>query len=203
VPTILWARHGQNVANLTRTLSHRVVDLDLTATGERQARQLASALAALPGPAVGQIVCSPLRRARQTAEIVAAALQVPIRAELDDLREVNVGRLDGRSDAGAWRAYDAVLAAWRRGDYAARFPGGEDCRELSARLGRALEVALAGPPALIVAHGASLRAALPLLAGCRDPGTDLPVGGFATLRASTDDGGGLTVRVESWPGEPR
>ena len=36
VAEILWARHGENVANLTRTFSYRVFDGDLTDVFELQ-----------------------------------------------------------------------------------------------------------------------------------------------------------------------
>ena len=35
---ILWARHGQNVANLTKTFSYRVFDGDLTDAGRPHGR---------------------------------------------------------------------------------------------------------------------------------------------------------------------
>src|SRR5215469_4578026 len=93
VAMILWARHGQNVANLTDTLSHRVFDGELTGTGRQQAEALAGQVAALSGAPIGQLICSPLRRARQTAQIVGGRLGLPIACELEDLRELNVGVL--------------------------------------------------------------------------------------------------------------
>jgi broad specificity phosphatase PhoE len=113
--TVLWARHGQNVANLTGTFSHRVFDGELTPAGRRQAQDLGDLLAAADGP-ISLLVCSPLRRARQTADIVGQRLGLPVAMELDDLRELNVGVLDGRGDAAAWACYEQVLAAWRAGD---------------------------------------------------------------------------------------
>jgi broad specificity phosphatase PhoE len=213
VADVLWARHGQNVANLTRTLSYRVFDGDLTDVGRGQARELGQRLAAGSGDRIGLLACSPLRRARQTADIVGQRLGLPVAMELDDLREVNVGELDGRSDAQAWEIYAAVLAAWRAGDTQARFPGGENRDELCARLRRALtavarvsvggrsRVAAHGAVAgrsLIVAHGANLRAALPCLAGEPDPGADLPTGAVAALHVHP--GGSPVARLVSWPG---
>jgi broad specificity phosphatase PhoE len=131
---------------------------------------------------------------------------VPVVAELEDLRELNVGDLDGRSDAQAWQTYSAVVAAWRAGDLSARFPGGEDCTELCRRVLRAM-VTVAGLPALprssgartlVVAHGGALRAAVPSLTGEPDPGSDMPTGSAAVLRVLPD---GMTppLRLLSWP----
>ncbi len=200
--TILWARHGQNVANLSRTLSHRIFDGDLTDMGRRQAADLADRLAAAPGQRIGQLICSPLRRARQTAQIIGERLGLPVTSELDELRELNVGALDGRDDQAAWDTYGAVLAAWHAGKPEVRFPDGEDYGELCARLRRALDIAARAPAAsatLIVAHGASLRAALPGLTGEPDPGSDIPTGDFATLQVDPGDLG-RPVRLSHWPG---
>src|SRR5580692_9913654 len=210
---VLWARHGENVANLTKTLSYRVFDGDLTDVGRGQARELGERLAAADAGQVQLLACSPLRRARQTAEIVGRRLGLPVAMELDDLREVNVGDLDGRSDARAWEIYAAVLEAWRAGDTQARFPGGENRDELCARLRWALTAVARGAAAgrspavahggedgrsLVVAHGANLRAALPCLAGEPDPGADLPTGAVAALHVHP--GGSPVVRLVSWPG---
>jgi broad specificity phosphatase PhoE len=197
---ILWARHGQNVANICGTLSHRVFDGDLTRTGRQQAAALAERLAA-QDDRIGRVVCSPLRRARQTAEIIAARLGLPVAAELDELRELNVGRLDGRSGPQAWAAYNAVLAAWTAGQSRARFPGGEDFAELRARLRHAMITVASGPGhqiSLIVAHGASLRAALPALTGMADPGSDLAPGAVASFDISIGPAG-PGICLLAWP----
>lgn len=200
---VLWARHGQNVANLTDTFSYRAFDGDLTEVGRRQAQELSDLLAAPTVDPIGLLVCSPLRRARQTAEIVGLRLGLPIAMELDELREVNVGTLDGRNDAQAWDTYTRVLAAWQAGESRARFPDGEDCDELCTRLRRALAAVArkaGNATSLVVAHGANLRAALPCLTGDPDPGTDLPPGGLAAMRVDLDRLLNASVQLLSWPG---
>jgi probable phosphoglycerate mutase len=89
----------------------------------------------------------PAAPARQTARIVSARLLLPVAAELEELREVNVGDLDGRNDDRAWQAYEATLAQWRAGELGERFPGGESGDELAARIGGALRMiaSWAGP----------------------------------------------------------
>jgi probable phosphoglycerate mutase len=198
VTIVTWARHGENLANVTRTFSFRVYDESLTGLGCRQARDLAARLAA--GPAADRIVCSPLRRAAETAAILAEALGTADVTADENLREVNVGSLDGRNDPRSWDTYNSVLDAWRHGDYAARFPDGEDCADLAARL-RAAFTAMTGQgddQVLVVAHGANIRAALPLLAAVSDPGYDLPTA--STARFLTSPGhAGIRLRLLSWP----
>jgi len=199
---VLWARHGENEANLSRQFSYRRLDLDLTTVGRAQAGQLAGALderlRELSRPPA--LFASPLRRAQQTAEIVAGRLGGDVET-LDDLREVNVGDLDGRSDPEAWKIYESVLDDWRRGDHDRRFPGGEDRHKLCARLAAALchiATQARSRPAVAVAHGANLRAALPGLARVQDPGVDLGTGQFADLEVGVGAAADGNVRLLRW-----
>jgi broad specificity phosphatase PhoE len=115
----------------------------------------------------------------------------------DNLREVDVGSLDGRNDVRSWETYNSVLDAWRHGEYAARFPRGENCTDLAARL-RAAFTAMTGPASdqvVVVAHGANIRAALPLLAAVPDPGEDLPTGGTARFTVSPGTAGARVCLV--------
>jgi broad specificity phosphatase PhoE len=195
-----WARHGENVANMSRTFSYRVFDGDLTDRGIAQAQDLADRLRAA-ADGYGLLVCSPLRRARQTAQVVSARLELPVAAELDDLREVNVGELDGRADHSAWRVYEAVLAAWRSGQLSQRFPGGESGDELVARTRRALASITAqagGMDAVVIAHGASIRAAVPVLTGQPDPGRDLATGDVARLSVTCGHGMAVQIALRTW-----
>ncbi len=226
--TVRWVRHGQNLANLTRQLSHRVVDHPLTDLGVRQAEELAARLADGP-PVIGPVYSSPLRRARQTADIVAGALELEVET-VPEFREINAGRYDGRSDDEAWAVYDKVLAAWSAGDRTAGFPAGEDLDGLVQRLRTGLTRIVSAhrtgtggaEPAgscLVVAHGASIRSALPLLlAGTPAPTCDIPTGDFAEFELtlgpvdsgsgpgsdrgpdeSDVDGARLTGRLVRWP----
>lgn len=195
-----WARHGENVANVSRRFSYRIFDGDLTDRGARQAGELAALLQAAGHP-YGLLACSPLRRAQQTAQVVSARLGLPVWAELEDLREVNVGDLDGRNDDEAWRIYDAILEAWRSGQLDDRFPGGESGHELAGRIGRALHVIAerAGTDdAIVVAHGASIRAAIPALTGQADPGADLPTGAVASLTITPGPGPAAGIALAAW-----
>jgi broad specificity phosphatase PhoE len=195
-----WARHGENVANLSGTFSYRVFDGDLTDRGIAQARRLAERLHAATD-CYGLLVCSPLRRARQTAQIVSGQLGLPVAAELDDLREVNVGELDGRADDSAWRVYEPTLAGWRSGRLSQRFPGGESGDELAARTRRALRGIAAqagGADAVVIAHGASIRAAVPALTGQPDPGRDLATSDVARFAVTCGQGSAVRIALTAW-----
>jgi broad specificity phosphatase PhoE len=196
---VYWARHGENSANLSRRFSYRVYDGDLTDRGVAQAEQLADTFRAAEHD-YQQLICSPLRRARQTADVVSARLGLPIAAELEDLREVNVGDLDGRNDAAAWRCYDAILTDWRGGRLDRRFPGGESGHELADRIRRALH-AVSGQTsgnAIVIAHGASIRAAVPALTGQPDPGADLATGALARFTVTRMPDARPTIVLASW-----
>lgn len=156
---VYWVRHGENPANVSGQFSNRRVDLDLTGRGVVQATQAAEFLAAQP-MGTGPVFSSPLRRALQTAEIIAARLGRPVEV-LEDLREVDLGDLEGRSDAAAVDQYWDVLASWRAGDRSRSFPGGENHLQMAARIEAALErvtSASAGQPGVVAAHAGLLRA---------------------------------------------
>jgi len=86
---IVLARHGQSHGNLDRSLGP---DTDLTDLGREQARRLGKWLAE-QRYAFTALYCSPLRRARQTAEIVNEHFGLEIVPD-PDLRETEVSYLD-------------------------------------------------------------------------------------------------------------
>ena len=151
--TIYLVRHGENPANLTKEFSHRVVDYPLTEKGVLQARQTALVFQARP---VDAVFSSPLRRARQTADIIGAALNLPVMEE-ESFREINVGALELEPPTPAnWQLHNGILGAWLRGDAAQCFPQGEDYRSLLARMQRGLAAVTAEPThrnVVIVGHG--------------------------------------------------
>lgn len=83
---ICWLRHGESTWNAAGRLQYGDPTPPLTATGRRQAREAAERLRDVP---VAALLCSPARRAVETAEIVSRALGLPV--ELDD-RLVERGR---------------------------------------------------------------------------------------------------------------
>lgn len=152
---LYFVRHGQSEANVLQVISNRALPHPLTELGRQQAAQLAQSLLAIP---FARLYTSPLLRARQTAEIVSAALRVPVDC-VDGLREPDCGILEGRSDAAAWAEHHRVSTAWRVAhDYDARIEGGESFNDLRARFGPFLDRALAeydhtSEAVLVITHG--------------------------------------------------
>jgi broad specificity phosphatase PhoE len=167
--TLYLVRHGENLANITKEFSYRAVDYPLTPKGVLQAAQTAEYFA---GSGVDAIYTSPLLRARQTAEILARWIAVPVHLR-EELREINVGALEGASTPENWALYHRISAAWYTGQAEVAFPNGEDLRMVATRfLGGVGEIVAAHPSGsiVVVGHGGVYTACIALLC----PAVDLP-----------------------------
>jgi probable phosphoglycerate mutase len=144
VTTIFLARHGETDWNAEQRWQGHA-DTALNERGREQARVLARRLADVAFEAV---YASDLQRARETAEIVAAALGLSVRLE-PALREIDVGSWQGLTNT-------EVLA---------RFPGvdradGETLDAFRERVLGALHAICErhdGGNVLVVAHGGCVR----------------------------------------------
>jgi broad specificity phosphatase PhoE len=147
--TTVLLRHGETALSAERRFAGRG-DLPLTDLGEKQA---AAAAARLAGRKVDAIVSSPLRRARQTADAVAASVGVPVTLE-DGLMEVDFGEWEGLTFAEARERWPDELTAWLA-DPSVAPPGGEGFDDAAVRVGPALDRVLAAHPAesvVVVSH---------------------------------------------------
>ena len=142
-------RHGQTEHTPERRYSGRN-DLPLSRTGRAEAEAAAVRAKEL---GIEAVVASPLRRTRETAEIVAAALGLPVQFD-DDLVELDFGDLEGLTFDEAVAKHP--LAARRFGaDVTVPAPGGESVADVSARVSRARRRILsehAGRTVLVVSH---------------------------------------------------
>jgi probable phosphoglycerate mutase len=136
-----------------------MTDTPLSPAGEAAARNWR-----LPAPADRwRRMCSPLRRARQTAELVRPAAAVAVDSRL---REMSFGLWEGRTVAGLRAEGGETFAAAERLGLDFHPPGGESPRMTMARVGAwAAEIAASGEPALAVSHKAAIRALLALATG--------------------------------------
>jgi 2,3-bisphosphoglycerate-dependent phosphoglycerate mutase len=166
VTTIHLARHGETDWNRDlRWQGH--ADPPLNDVGREQARVLAESLAATGLTAV---YSSDLRRAFDTAGIVAARLGLPVTVD-PRLREIDVGSWEGFTLAEIADASPEAVVRWEQhGEHT--WEGGETHDQMFARV-RAAVRAIAerhdGEEVLVVAHGGPIRALKALAAGLDYP----------------------------------
>jgi broad specificity phosphatase PhoE len=159
--SVYLARHGQTAYNLERRFQgHLPVPLD--DTGREQAADLAerAATGASDGLPFVALWCSPLLRARETADIVAARLGLDPREE-PRLMETDAGDWTDRlfSDVQAEDPHGFAGFIEGRPDFG--FPGGESFAQQGIRVAAALaDVERGDLPALVVCHGVVIRIAL-------------------------------------------
>lgn len=146
-------RHAENRANITKEFSSRKVDYPLTAKGVLQAQQTAQFFL---DKKIDAIYTSPLKRASQTAEIIAAQLSLPVTV-MENFREIDVGDLeDGPPSAEKWDFHNNLIIGWLNGHPERRFPGGDNYYDLWGRMRNGLQAILANwkqGNVLVVGHG--------------------------------------------------
>jgi broad specificity phosphatase PhoE len=180
---IYLARHGQTAYNLEgRFQGQQAIPLD--ATGRAQAVELAEHATAYGFRALW---CSPLLRARETADAVAERVGLQPKADAR-LMETDAGDWTDRSFTDV-RAEDAELFdKFAAGDASFAFPGGESFAHQEERVEAALKDIEKGPlPALVVCHGMVIRAALSSRAGHWEPQAQrVPNGAIIPLDAPNE-----------------
>ncbi len=149
-------RHGEH-GLLGRVLAGRMPGVGMT---ERGRAEIAAVAERLAGETIAALYSSPLQRTRESAEIVAARLGLPIEFR-DDVIELDFGEWTGAT-------FDSIRAdprwhAWRTQRSLARIPGGESMREVQRRVVEALmEMGERHHHATVavVSHGDVIRSAL-------------------------------------------
>jgi probable phosphoglycerate mutase len=160
--TPVWlVRHGASTAPAGVAIG--VTDPPLSEAGRAQALDAAAALA---GRSLARVLASDLRRARETAEAVAAPHGLAVETS-PALREIDFGAWEGRSLRDLWTSEPEAARAWER-DLRATPPSfGERLGEVERRVGELW--ASLGPPApggelAVVAHRGPLAVLYALIA---------------------------------------
>ncbi|MFG3493876.1 bifunctional RNase H/acid phosphatase [Streptomyces sp. NPDC047928] len=163
--TFVLLRHGETALTPQKRFSGSGgTDPELSPAGLRQAEAVASALAARG--TVQDIVSSPLRRCRQTAEAVAARLGLDVQIE-DGLRETDFGAWEGLTFGEVQERYPDDLEAWLASPKAAP-PGGESFATVARRVAAArdrLTARHAGRTVLLVTHVTPIKTLIRLALG--------------------------------------
>jgi probable phosphoglycerate mutase len=159
--TIVLVRHGETDWNrASRFQGH--ADPPLNEIGRAQAEALAGDLALVPFAAA---YTSPLRRATETAEILASHLDVELRTS-ETLMEVDVGSWSGLTRAEVESRYPEGYRRWL--EFGHGWDDGETYEELGRRVvGGLLEIGdrHSGETVLAVTHGGPIRSALAAASG--------------------------------------
>lgn len=160
---LFFVRHGESEANIIRQISNRGYVHGLTEKGREQASILAQKLG---GQGIEHIFTSPLQRAVETAQILAAGLDVPYTIT-GALREFDCGIIEERRDAASWDLWQWVWDEWHiHKHFDSKIEGGESCLELRARLYPFVEAWIKDVRhgnAVMVGHGGLFGAVLPEL----------------------------------------
>ncbi|MGW4535452.1 bifunctional RNase H/acid phosphatase [Nocardia sp. NPDC004340] len=160
---LLLLRHGQTELSVERRYSGRG-NPPLTELGRQQAENAAAMLARKGG--IEAIVCSPLGRARETAEAAGKALGLPVRV-LEGLTETDFGAWEGMTFLEA-RDQDPELHGQWLGDPSIPAPGGESfdqVRERVESVRRDLVALYPGANVLVVSHVTPIKTLLQLALG--------------------------------------
>jgi len=149
-------RHGETDWNAERRLQGQL-DIPLNAQGQRQARQLADAVAAA-GHRFDALYSSPLRRAHDTATPLAQAIGLPL-ASQPALMERHFGAMQGARLDEAASTHPEAWAAYSARSLHHDLYGGESIQTFADRIHgavRQLAEAHRGQRVLLVAHGGVL-----------------------------------------------
>jgi broad specificity phosphatase PhoE len=126
---VILVRHGQTAWNVGDRFRGRQ-DLPLDAIGRQQAAAAGKRIASRWSPRA--IYCSPLTRARETAQAIGDACGLAVQSQ-DGLIDIDYGDWQGLSPEEAAGQYPALHAAWLHAPETVQVPGGESLVQVQSR----------------------------------------------------------------------
>jgi alpha-ribazole phosphatase len=175
--TLILVRHGLTDWNVERRYQGRL-DIPLNATGRQQARTLRVRLKNTP---FDSVYSSPLRRAFETAQIIAP--DKPIRRDAR-LAEIDHGDWQGKTQQEIEAEWPHQWDAWNSDPDSFTPPGGETIADVQLRIKEFL-AEMEGQAILCVSHGVVIQAFLSTVLCTSDPARCVPSNGslhFLPLR---------------------
>lgn len=156
-PTLVLIRHGETESNRSRRFAGWS-DEHLTEEGREGVVRLAKSL----GLRGGRLYASPVRRAVETAEILAAELSLPVHT-VHDLHEIELGEWTGLTESEVAERWPSAYREWLERPDQLEIPGRERLEEVRERavgaidqIGKA-ELSEDGAPAVVITHLALIR----------------------------------------------
>jgi broad specificity phosphatase PhoE len=170
---IILVRHGRTAWNARQGQGERfrgIVDVPLAEEGVAQSVVTARRLVSAP---ISAIYASPLRRAADTAEIIANLHGLEVQT-LPGLSSMDYGDWAGLLHEDVARQWPDFYEQWMANPFELRTPGGESLADLRVRAVAALHEILSrqgdGDTILLVTHQAVTRTLVCAMAGMPDPG---------------------------------
>jgi broad specificity phosphatase PhoE len=163
---LLVIRHGQSLWNQAGRIQGQQ-DIDLSPLGLRQAETLGERL---KDAGLAAVYASPLKRAFQTAEAVAARQGLEVRFD-PDLAEIHHGAWEGMTESDVASHYGPLLALWRTRPARVQMPDGEhyyDCKRRSLRAVERIVAAHPGQTVAVVSHDVVVKCVIADVLGLPD-----------------------------------
>lgn len=165
VTRLYLIRHGEAFCNVEPIIGGMKGDEGLTERGADQAIRLRDRLKATDEIEADVLIASTFPRARQTAEIIAPALGLPLVFD-DEVQEMRPGDADGLSIAQFRERYG--LPDWDGDPARPIAPNGESYITFMARVAKAMDrivAAYEGKTVVIVCHGGVIDGSLSYFMG--------------------------------------
>jgi len=131
---LLLARHGETLWNEMRLIQGRT-DVALSDTGREQAKVLSAALASIP---LASIYCSPLLRARETAEILSIPHKIAPKMD-EGFIEMNFGEWEGKTHIALRKEFPEKYDKWLVDPGQVAVPRAERLSDVQARVKRSFQ----------------------------------------------------------------
>jgi len=161
---IYFVRHGETEWNNSNRWQGRS-DIPLSEKGRKQA-EITGTFLKEHVPSVAAIYSSDLKRAKETAEIIAVSYaETPVANPV--LREADVGLWNGLEISEALKCYGNLIEKWRKDPWA-NIPGTEPLGEVQRRAAgfiRYLSGNFQGKHVIVVSHALLIRTAICYAAG--------------------------------------
>jgi len=148
--TLYLIRHGATGANLENRFAGRSQE-PLHPSGIKQIQEVGTELESCN---ITRIICGPLSRTRQTAEILQNTLNIPVTVS-DGLTEINIPHWDGLTKQEIREKFGDEYPTWLNSPEFFALPGCETLAEVQERSRQALKGIVTAEPAgnlLIVSH---------------------------------------------------
>ncbi|MFQ6057285.1 MAG: histidine phosphatase family protein [Anaerolineae bacterium] len=168
---LILIRHGESTWNDAGRIQGWT-DSPLTERGRRQSEKLAKHLAHLP---IAALYTSSLKRALETARIIAHTLNLPLTVD-ERLREYGLGELEGLTIEEVKERYPAIYRGWQETTRWIPLPGEEGRAVFAQRVRAAMADIVKGHPdgtVAVITHGGAIGVFLAGLLGL-DLGERLP-----------------------------